>query len=34
MERKEEEIMMNTNSEIIVDRNTIMSNINDMEELQ
>ena len=34
MERREEEIMMNINSEIIVDRNTIMSNINDMEELQ
>lgn len=34
MERRGKEIMMNTNSEIIVDRSTIMSNINDMEELQ
>jgi hypothetical protein len=33
MREKEEAIMMNTNSEIIVDRNTIMSNINYMEEL-
>ena len=34
MRRKSEEIMKNINSEIIVDRNMIMSNINYMEELQ